>query len=80
MSELKTASDYRLFHFDFLDDNMDDFYRCQVVFKMFLEIDVVDKFNLSTEVTQPPTPSLTAGIAAMRSDDGYSLNADISSI
>jgi len=53
MFELKTPNDYRLFNFDFIDVNFDDFYRCQVVFKMFLEIDVIDKFNLSAEVTQP---------------------------
>ena len=50
LAELKTPNDYRLFNFDFVDANFDDFYRAQIVLKMFLEIDVVDKFNLSVEV------------------------------
>jgi len=58
-SELKTPNDYRLFNFDFVDANFDDFYRCQIVLKMFLEIDIIDKFNLTVEVTaalSPPVP------------------------
>jgi len=52
MTELKPPNDYRLFNFDFVDTNFDDFYRCQIVLKMFLEIDVVDKFKLSVEVVR----------------------------
>jgi len=50
MSDLKTPNDYRLFNFDFVDANFDDLYRCQVVLKMFLEINVIEKFSLSYEV------------------------------
>jgi len=50
LAELKPPNEYRLFNFDFVDVNFDDFYRCQVVLKMFLEIDVIDKFKLSMEV------------------------------
>jgi len=53
MAELKPPNEYRLFNFDFVDVNFDDEYRCQIVFKMFLEIDVIDKFKVSIEVRQP---------------------------
>jgi len=39
-----------LFNFDFVDTNFDSYVRAQIVLKMFLEIDVVDKFSLTVEV------------------------------
>ena len=50
MAELKPPNDYQLFNFDFVDAHFHDHYRAQIVLKMFLEIDVVDKFRLSVEV------------------------------
>ena len=50
LDELKPPDDYRLYSFDFIDVNCDNFCRCQIMLKMFLELVVVDKFDISVEV------------------------------
>jgi len=64
MSELRTPNDYRLFNFDFVDSSFDDMFRSQIVLKMFLEIDVIDKFGLSSEVTEPLAITVAVQLAA----------------